>query len=239
LKDAEPDLSQQIRFWNDWNTHAREFSLEEVSLRQAEVVTRWLVAMERHDLRILDVGCGAGWLSASLLPYGSVTGIDLADEIIERARIRYPEVTFVSGDFMQLAFDREVFDVVVALEVLSHVADQTAFLARLAALLRPGGQLMLATQNRPVLQRFNRIPPPGPGQLRHWVDKKELRHLLPPEFKVLELFSVTPIGDRGLMRLVNSRKADAAMRALLGDRVDRVKEQVGLGWTLMCRAERE
>jgi len=55
---------------------------------------------------------------------------------------------------------------------------------------------MLATQNRYVLERFNRIPPPDPGQLRHWVDRRELLRLLQQGFEVLELFSVSPKANR-------------------------------------------
>jgi len=80
--------------------------------------------------------------------------------------------------------------VIVTLEVLSHVEDQPAFVAKLATLLRSSGQLMLATQNGPVLQKYNRIPSPGPGQLRRWVDREELTALLSKDFQVIELFSV-------------------------------------------------
>jgi len=233
-----PRTDQQVRFWNDWNASNRERTLAEISLRQQRVVTHWLDQLHAADLRILDVGCGAGWLSSALDRYGTVTGVDLADEVIARARTRYPSATFVAGDFTHLTFDPNVFDVVVALEVLSHVADQAAFVAKLASHLPPGGLLMLATQNRPVLENYNRIPPPAPGQIRRWVDKTELAALLAPHFDVVELFSVTPIGRRGLMRVVNSHKVNAPIRALVGDRLDRLKERFGLGWTLMCLARR-
>ena len=70
---------------------------------------------------------------------------------------------FVTGDFGALEFGGQ-FDVIIALEVLSHVVDQAAFVAKAARLLKPGGQLMLTTQNRPVLERYNRQPPVDPGQ---------------------------------------------------------------------------
>lgn len=126
----------------------------------------------------------------------------------------------------------------MTLEILSHVADQRAFVTKLARLLRPGGHLMLATQNRYVLERFNRVPPPAPGQLRKWVDRHELAQLLGREFEILELFSVTPLANRGIMRLVNSRKLNRPIRAVLGDRIERLKEAAGLGWTLMALARK-
>jgi ubiquinone/menaquinone biosynthesis C-methylase UbiE len=158
-----------------------------------------------------------------------VTATDLSDEVLARARARLPQVRFVAGDFMRLAFPEASFDVVVALEVLSHVEDQPAFLSKIARLLRPHGKLMLATQNRPVLQRYNAVPPPGPGQIRHWVSGTELRNPLVPKFVVEAIFSVTPRANRGVMRYVNSPKLNWPVRAVLGERLEHLKERLGLG----------
>jgi 2-polyprenyl-3-methyl-5-hydroxy-6-metoxy-1,4-benzoquinol methylase len=237
IPDAVPMEAQQ-RFWNQWNADAREHQLQTVSTDQADVVTGWLRRLGKRDLDILDAGCGTGWLCQKLLPFGRVTATDLSDDVLDRARQRIPEAAFVAGDFMALDFGSAAFDVVSTLEVLSHVADQPAFIAKLARHLRPGGHLMLATQNRPVLERYNRIPPPGPGQLRRWVDKHELRRLLAREFEVLELFSITPKANRGMMRIINSRTFNRPIRALVGARFDRLKEAAGLGWTLMALARK-
>lgn len=237
MQKAVP-LEAQRRFWNDWNAGAREHQIETVSLDQAGVVSGWLSRIGRCDLDMLDAGCGTGWLCERLQPFGSVTGTDLSHEVLNRAQTRLPDVRFIAGDFMTLDFGAASFDVISTLEVLSHVADQPAFVAKLAYHLRPGGYLMMATQNRPVLERYNRIPPPGPGQLRHWVDKEELRQLLEPEFEILELFTMTPKANKGLLRIVNSRKFNKPIRALVGRRLDRLKEAVGLGWTLMALARK-
>lgn len=237
LSETAP-IPLQRSFWNGWNATNRETSIQDISQRQAEVVCGWLGGLGRRDLDIMEVGCGAGWFCGRLARFGRVTAIDLSDEVLARARRRVPEVDFIPGDFMALDLGGRRFDVIVTLEVLSHVADQRAFIARLAAHTRPGGRLMLATQNRPILQRFNRVPPPAPGQLRRWVDRHELTELLEPEFEVEQLFSVTPKANRGLMRLVNSTKLNWPVRAVLGDRIERLKESMGLGWTLMALARR-
>jgi hypothetical protein len=52
----------------------------------------------------------------------------------------------------------------------------------------------------------------------------------------MELFSVTPRANRGIMRLVNSRKVNRPIRAIVGDRIEKIKEEMGLGWTLMTLA---
>ena len=214
-------------FWNAWNASAREEGQGDVSRRQAEVVMQWLDG--RSDLAILDAGCGTGWMCAQLTSRGTVVGTDLADEVVERARQRVPDACFVAGDIMSVELSGE-FDVVVSLEVLSHVADQPALLGRFRDWLRPGGQLMLATQNRPVLERFNRIPPPGPGQLRRWVDRRELRRLVTDAgFYVVEMRTVSPQADHGVLRII----------AKLGrvTRTTSILERLGFGWTIMLLAQ--
>lgn len=215
-------------FWNRWNAESREHAQGVVSLDQARVVAGWLSG--RSGLRILDAGCGTGWMSERLLPFGDVTGTDLADEVVDRAAERVPGARFVAGDVMAVDVGAD-FDVVVSLEVLSHVGDQHEFLCRLRSLLRPGGELLLATQNRPVLARFNRIAPPGPGQIRRWVDKAELGALLAGAgFELVEMRVATPQADHGLMRAV----------AKLGrvTHTSRVLERLGFGWSIMVRARR-
>jgi hypothetical protein len=161
---------------------------------------------------------------------------------------------------MNLDFRTDAFDAVVTLEVLSHIADQKAFKGKIASHLRPGGQLIMATQNRFVLQYLNRRPPPEPGQLRRWVDRRELRYLLEPEFDVLELFSVTPrialatmvrlrrfkerirrapAGVADSVEIATGRAADqvgfaTSARRLVFERLERM----GLGWTLMALARK-
>ena len=63
--------------------------------------------------------------------------LDLADEVIARAQARVPDARFVAGDVMTVDVGAD-FDVVVSLEVLSHVEDQHAFLVRLRDWLRDG-----------------------------------------------------------------------------------------------------
>jgi 2-polyprenyl-3-methyl-5-hydroxy-6-metoxy-1,4-benzoquinol methylase len=134
MRNGASPTSLQQGFWNQWN-ESREKSLEEVSRRQARVICEWLDALGRKDLNIIDVGCGAGWLCLQLTEFGCVTGTDLADEVLARAQSLTPDVRFVPGDFMKLDFGLRCFDVVVTLEVLSHVADQRAFVNKLASLL--------------------------------------------------------------------------------------------------------
>lgn len=232
-------IPDQRRMWNRWNAATREQWIGQVSLRQAEAVERWLRGLGRKDLDIIDIGCGTGWLCERLRTYGRVVGVDLADSVVDRAALRIPDVRFVSANFMEFEFPSCGFDVATALEVLSHVADQSAFIARTANLLRPRGMLMLATQNRPVLERCSQVGMPEPGQVRQWVDAKTLQDLLSPHFEVLEMTSMLPMGDQGVLRLVNSVKLNSMLeRVVSRETLTRAKERLMLGHTLLALSRR-
>ena len=228
----------QQTFWNSWNASTREKDVGEVSIDQRDVIISWLEGLGRTDLKIIEVGCGAGWLCEHLTRFGQVTATDLSHEVIARTAKRLPEVRFIPGDFMTLDVGGD-YDVAISLEVLAHVADQQAFLAKIADLLKPGGRLMLGTQNAPAL-RMNDIPPPAQGQLRRWTDRQELAQLLGNRFDVSEMFSITPHFNRGLLRYVNAprvrRLAEALGLGWLHRSIRHTQERMWLGWTIMSLA---
>jgi 2-polyprenyl-6-hydroxyphenyl methylase/3-demethylubiquinone-9 3-methyltransferase len=109
--------------------------------------------MAWRGLALLDVGCGGGLAAEAFARRGAaVTGIDASAEAIGAAR-RHAERSGLAIDYRvaapeDLAAEGALFDVVLALEVIEHVADRAAFLAALAALARPGGLVFLSTLNR-------------------------------------------------------------------------------------------
>lgn len=227
--------------WTDWITKHRWEPTTEGTEDQCRTVLAWMDAeMLRRagrqgvsgGLDSIDVGCGSGWLCQRLQAYGAVTGTDLAVAAIEEARRKRPGINFVAGDFMALDFPREAYDVVVTLEVLSHVADQPAFVAKLASLLKPGGLLIVGNQNRFVLER-NHVG--DANHRRKWTTRRELRDLLQPHVAIERLTTLTPMGDQGILRWVNARKITRAASMLLGPgTVRRLKERLGFGWTVMA-----
>ncbi len=228
--------ADQRAFWNRWNV-SRETGVGRVSSDQERVIVQWLERLCRRNLHIIEVGCGAGWLCADLIKYGRVVGTDLSDQVLKRAAEHRPSVEFIAGDFLKLDFGARRFDVAVSLETLTHVPDQAGFVRKCADLLKPGGLLLLATQNKTALEK-NQVKPLQPGQYRHWVDHDELADLLREHFEIEELFSITPKFNRGPLRIVNAERLHRPIRAIgLGGLIDsltRMQEKAWLGWTLMA-----
>lgn len=232
----QQSIEAQQAYWEAWNARNREDHVSETGMDQREVVLRWLADIGRTDLDIIEVGCGSGWLCPSLAAFGKVSGTDLSRDVIERARTRHPNVSFTAGDFMALEYPDAAFDVIVSLEVLSHVADHDAFVAKLTRMLRPGGVLIMATQNRPVLERYNNVPP-AEGQLRRWFDRDEFNALLARHLEVRELLTMTPRADKGLPRLILGHQARKIIRLAPGRFIERALAPK-FGWTLMARAQK-
>jgi 2-polyprenyl-6-hydroxyphenyl methylase / 3-demethylubiquinone-9 3-methyltransferase len=103
-------------------------------------------------LRILDIGCGAGLLCEPLTRLGAqVIGVDPSPSNIAAARL-HAEKGHLSIDYRNTIVEemdvRERFDVVLAMEVVEHVTDVGAFISRCAAMLKPGGLMVVSTLNR-------------------------------------------------------------------------------------------
>jgi 2-polyprenyl-6-hydroxyphenyl methylase/3-demethylubiquinone-9 3-methyltransferase len=104
-------------------------------------------------LRMLDIGCGGGILSEPLARLGAqMVGADPSNENIAVAAAHAQEggvaVDYRATTAEELAAAGERFDVVLAMEVVEHVADVNAFVATCAAMVKPGGLMIAATLNR-------------------------------------------------------------------------------------------
>lgn len=239
-----PPVGDQAAFWDCWNRECRFRESESVfQARQREAAV--LVARQKglHGARILDVGCGIGWLGAALTPFGSVTAADLSPLAIAEGRRRYPAVQFVSGDFLAVELHGS-FDFVVCADALAHIPDAPAAVAKIAGLLRPRGTFLLMLPNREVWRRRSSLERIQPGQFMRWPPLSEIRSWLRPHFKIDRIGSLEPGGDRGILWWVENRYVRGVMRRTIGgQRWRQLLESARLGrqWTILAerRPDRE
>ncbi|KAA0968872.1 bifunctional 2-polyprenyl-6-hydroxyphenol methylase/3-demethylubiquinol 3-O-methyltransferase UbiG [Aureimonas fodinaquatilis] len=104
-------------------------------------------------LKILDIGCGGGLICEPLARLGAnVTGADASTTNIEVARLHAAEggltIDYRDTPAETLRDAGETYDVVLALEVVEHVADVPLFLTACAEMVKPGGFMVVATINR-------------------------------------------------------------------------------------------
>jgi 2-polyprenyl-6-hydroxyphenyl methylase/3-demethylubiquinone-9 3-methyltransferase len=145
-----------------WDQHGGFRPLHQINPARIDFIRSRLIAHFRRDSRSLrpfdgltlaDIGCGGGLVAEPMARLGfRVTGIDAAAAAIATAREHAAasglDIDYRVADIDALVRVGECFDVVLALEIIEHVADRDAFLAALGGLVKPGGAFIGATLNR-------------------------------------------------------------------------------------------
>src|SRR5262245_51393727 len=115
--------------------HQREATLHRLCLKAGE--------------RVVDVGCGPGFLCESMAaavgPAGRVVGIDISQDLIRFANANKTSdaLDYRVGDATKLPVDTAQFDLAVSTQVLEYVADADTALAEMFRVLRPGGRAFI------------------------------------------------------------------------------------------------
>lgn len=101
------------------------------------------------DLKILDVGCGAGGELARFLDWGAdpsdLFGVDVLCDRIETARRTHPAITFLCSDASRVDFSDGTFDLVLCFTLFTSVLDvrmQHAISREMDRVLKPGGRVL-------------------------------------------------------------------------------------------------
>jgi SAM-dependent methyltransferase len=124
--------------------------------------------------RVLDIGCGCGattlTAAARVGASGTATGIDLSDPMLDLARQRatttgVSNATFLQGDAQSHLFEPESYELAISRFGTMFFADPTAAFTNIAAALRPGGRLCLATWQALGANEWLLVP--GGALLRH------------------------------------------------------------------------
>ena len=237
-----PTIEEQRGCWEwHWQNWRGRKAINEWVLERGERVLQILDSLALARPNILDLGCGMGWFCNELSRFGSVTGVDISEEAIAKAKATYPSITFVAGNALTHPLPAARFDVVVSQEVLAHVDDQAKFVEVAAAALRPGGYFIVTTANKFVTDRLAPGWDPWPAEhIERFVDRRGLRRLLSRHFRVLRTTSMIFVGDSGILRLVNSYTLNKMLSRLIPERYwGDWKGRVGLGYTLIAVAQKK
>jgi len=157
--EVERFAAHSASWWDPYGSFRPLHQLNPIRLR---FVRQELIAHFGRDSRSLkpfegltlcDVGCGGGLIAEPMARLGfKVTGIDADDKAIAVARTHASssglDVDYSSDTAESLVHGTRLFDVVLALEIVEHVANPDAFLAACGALVKPGGVFIGATLNR-------------------------------------------------------------------------------------------
>ncbi len=134
---------------NSYQWDAKDY--EKNSTQQRQWAQELLQKLDlRGDETILDVGCGDGKITAeiaALLSNGSITGVDLSEEMISLASQRfpsqdYPNLHFQKEDAAKLPFEAE-FTVVFSNAALHWISDNRPVVKGISRSLKPGGRILL------------------------------------------------------------------------------------------------
>jgi 2-polyprenyl-3-methyl-5-hydroxy-6-metoxy-1,4-benzoquinol methylase len=231
-----PSLNEQQQYWDKrWEQSHRP---NEWQLKRGEKILALLHTLHLEQAKILDVGCGTGWFTDQLAQFGDASGLDLSDRAIAIAKERFPHISYKAANLYELSLPKSYYDVVVAQDVIAHVEDQSGLIDRLSSTLKPDGYLVISMVNKFVNARMRAGSDPR-EHIKQWLDLRDLRSLLRPEFRILRTTTAIPMGDRGILRLVNSHKLNVMLRWLFPQRqVDTLKEWLGFGGTRIVLAQK-
>jgi SAM-dependent methyltransferase len=123
--------------WEDWSSRVKD------DPRQA-----WLdrlLALLPPNARVVELGCGNGTHETrELAKRARLTGVDLSEEQLRRARVRVPDAEFIRADLTSIDFDAGSLDAVASFYVLNHVPRELlpGLFEHIHRWLRPGGHLL-------------------------------------------------------------------------------------------------
>ncbi|XP_077032673.1 ubiquinone biosynthesis O-methyltransferase, mitochondrial isoform X3 [Agelaius phoeniceus] len=184
-------------------------------------------------IKILDVGCGGGLLSEPLGRLGaSVTGIDPVEDNIRTADqhksfdpVLAERIQYKSSSLEEIVEESmETFDVIVASEVVEHVADLEMFIKCCSQVLKPEGSLFITTINKTqlsyvlgivVAEKIMGIVPEGTHEWEKFVPPEELERLLESNgFSVRSMKGMLYNPLSGSWSWVQSRSLNYALHAV-------------------------
>jgi 2-polyprenyl-3-methyl-5-hydroxy-6-metoxy-1,4-benzoquinol methylase len=241
VHDRSRTMEEQS-WWDLWNTSYR--AQEQLDAVSSELFARAACIINsitrKEECRVLEVGCGTGALSRTI-SYASYLGLDFSPAAVHLARERGAQQIhdkepassrYEVADICEWEAPAELFDVVVCIDAIACIRNQSLAMRKMGNALRTGGRLVMTTVNPFVYERIRRSSSARleNGPVSHWLTREELRQLVTEAGFTIERFeTIMPRGEMGILRLVNSYKLNNSFGPRVAAALRKMKEPVGLG----------
>src|SRR5215469_12619518 len=148
MRDSKSTAEERVR--DEFNQWAAEGKGEEMEAHHISITEQTMALMDlKPGDRVLDLGWASRLMAKEVAngdTPGQVVGIDVADEMIRRARagsVDFDNLMFVVGSAQQIPWEENFFDKVLSVESFYYYADQERALAELFRVMAPKGRLYI------------------------------------------------------------------------------------------------
>ncbi|MEQ1680399.1 MAG: methyltransferase domain-containing protein [Nitrospira sp.] len=209
IETQRQDWNRVAGGWEKWD----RFFDEQMAFLNHRLVAD---ARLRSGMRVLDLGSGTGYpalLAAQTVgPSGNVTGIDLAEQMLEAARrkaasLKLSNITFKTGDVTTLPFEAASFDAITTRFCLMFLPEIPKAVAEIARILKPDTWVAAAVWSAPEKNPYLKIPI---DSIKQFVD------LPPPDPTAPGIFRLANPGELASM-LEQAGLANISEQEFLGD----------------------
>ena len=184
------DLFVNHPFWSSKNPNPDESARWEKISECLKLATQTMGATALDGLRILDVGCGRGWLTNLVSAHGHAEGVEPVPSVIDHARKLYPKLRFHVGTVGNVLeqHDFKPFDLVVSSEVIEHVPDaaKPVFIGQIRQVLKPGGVVIITTPRKEIQPQLQERGQQSQQPIEQWLSEAQVRqHFMDSGFRVI------------------------------------------------------
>lgn len=156
---ASHEQQQLLQTVQKWFRHDEQISHYKNTLREGlSTAEKWLLSSIVPHQNIIDIGCGAGRVSAALAQeHITITAVDISYELLQlaqrHAQANNLHINFVQIDALRLPFLANTFDLALAIKVYCYIPSRTLrvqYIQEIVRVLQPGGILVMTQYITPA-----------------------------------------------------------------------------------------